>query len=155
MARRKRVEPTDAWAELELLLAWPEQAEYERIRPAVVFGGPVAERSRQTETPETTLRRRIARFEDEGMRGLFEPEGGTGRSSLAPEVRRLILDLKTEYPPMRDNEMATICYVRFGRRPHGRSVRRVLEANPTAIRMFRHFAPTTRRRTSRSAGSPS
>ena len=63
------------------------------------------------------------------------------RASLEPDVQRLILNLKSEYPPMRDNEIATICYVRFGNRPHGRSVRRVLEANPTAIRMFRRFKP--------------
>src|SRR5215216_6428768 len=141
MARRKRVEPTEEWAELELLLEWPEQVEYERIRPPVLFGSPVAERSRQTGTPQTTLRRRIASFENEGMRGLFGPERAGGKSALAPEVRRLILDLKTEHPPMRDNEIATICYVRFGRRPHGRTVRRVLETEPTAIRMFRRFGP--------------
>ena len=109
MARRKRVEPTDEWPELELLLEWPEQVEYERIRPPVVFGSSVAERSRQTGTPRTTLRRRIASFEDEGMRGLFEPERVEGKSALAPEVRRLILDLKAEHPPMRDNEIATVC----------------------------------------------
>src|SRR5215218_2226077 len=141
MARRKRVEPTEEWAELELLLEWPEQVEYEWIRPPVLFGSPVAERSRQTGTPQTTLRRRIASFENEGMRGLFGPERAGGKSALAPEVRRLILDLKTEHPPMRDNEIATICYVRFGRRPHGRTVRRVLETEPTAIRMFRRFGP--------------
>jgi putative transposase len=141
MARRKRIDSTDEWAELELLLEWPEQVEYERIRPPVVFGSPVAERSRQTGTPQTTLRCRIARFENEGMRGLFGPEQAVGKSTLAPEVRRLILDLKTEHPPMRDNEIATVCYVRFGRRPHGRTVRRVLETGPTAIRMFRRFAP--------------
>lgn len=143
MARRRRIEPTEEWDELELLLEWPEQVEYERIRPPVVFGGPVAERARQTGTPQTTLRRRIASFESEGMRGLFEPceAGAAGRTTLPPEMRRLILDLKTEHPPMRDNEIATICYIRFGRRPHGRTVRRVIEANPTAIRMFRRFAP--------------
>ena len=42
---------------------------------------------------------------------------------------------------MRDNEIATICYVRFGERPHGRTVRRALERSPTAIRMFRRFKP--------------
>ena len=141
MARRRRVEPTDDWAELELLLEWPEQVEYERIRPAIVFGGAVAERSRQTGTPQTTLRRRIANFEAEGMRALFEPERVEEKSGLVPEIRRLILDLKTEHPPMRDNEIATICYVRFGRRPHARTVRRALETGPTAIRMFRRFAP--------------
>jgi hypothetical protein len=139
--RRLRVEHTEDWDQLELLLDWPEQVEYERIRPPVVFGSPVAERSRQTGTPETTLRRRIASFENEGMRGLFEPERVEGTSTLPPEVRRLILDLKAEHPPMRDNEIATVCYVRFGRRPHGRTVRRVLEANPTAMRMFRRFRP--------------
>jgi putative transposase len=141
MARRRRVEPTEEWAELELLLEWPEQVEYERIRPPVVFGSPVAERSRQTGTPETTLRRRIASFENGGMRALFKPEGSTGKSTLPHEVRRLILDLKAEHPPMRDNEIATVCYVRFGRRPHGRTVRRLLETGPTAIRMFRRFVP--------------
>ncbi len=34
MAKSRRVEPTDEWA--ELLLEWPEQVEYERIRPALV-----------------------------------------------------------------------------------------------------------------------
>lgn len=77
------------------------------------------------------------------MRGLFEPDEAQieGRNQMDPEVRGLILNLKSEYPPMRDNEIATICYVRFGERPHGRTVRRVLEANPTSIRMFRRFKP--------------
>lgn len=140
MASQGRVEPTEEWAELELLLEWPEQVEYERIRPAAVFGSSVAERSRQTGTPETTLRRRISSFKSEGMRGLFEPKQFE-KSRLDPEVQGLILNLKSDYPSMRDNEIATICYVRFGERPHGRSVRRLLEANPTAIRMFRRFRP--------------
>ena len=111
MARRRRVEPTEEWAELELLREWPEQVEYERIRPPVVFVSSVAERSRQTGTPQTTLRRRIASFEKERMRGLFEREPVEGKRSLPPEVQRIIVDLKTEHPPMRDNEIATICYV--------------------------------------------
>jgi hypothetical protein len=140
MARQRWVEPTEEWAELELLLEWPEQVEYERIRPAAIFGSSVAKRSRQTGTPETTLRRRITSFKRHGMRGLFEPEPFK-KSRLHPEVQGLILNLKSDYPPMRDNEIANICYVRFGKRPHGRLVRRVLEANPTAIRMFRRFKP--------------
>jgi hypothetical protein len=61
MASQRPVERTEEWAELELLLEWPEQVEYERIRSAAIFGSSVAERSRQTGTPETTLRRRITR----------------------------------------------------------------------------------------------
>ena len=140
MASQRCGEPTEEWTELELLLEWPEQVEYERIRPAAIFGSSVAERSRQTGTPETTLRRRITSFKSHGMRGLFEPEQFE-KSRLGPEVQGLILNLKSDYPTMRDNEIATICYVCFGKRPHGCSVRRVLEANPTAIRMFRRFKP--------------
>jgi hypothetical protein len=65
MASQRWVEPTEEW---------PEQVEYERIRSAAIFGSSVAERSRQTGTPETTLRRRITSFKSHGMRGLFEPE---------------------------------------------------------------------------------
>ena len=41
--RRLRVEHTEDWDQLELLLDWPEQVEYERIRDAVVFGDSIAE----------------------------------------------------------------------------------------------------------------
>jgi transposase len=141
MKGRQQVEPTQDWAELKLRLKWPEQVEYERIRRPLLFDSSVAERARQTQTPETTLRRRIEGFNNYGMRSLFETEQAEQHSVLNPEVQRLILDLKTEHPPIRDNEIATICYARFGKRPHGRSVRRVLESTPAAIRMFRRFKP--------------
>lgn len=143
MSRRQQMERTEEWAELKLRLEWPEQVEYELIRPPLISGVSVAARSRQTGTPETTVHRRITSFKSYGMRGLFETGEAQveGHSQLDPEVRGLILNLKSEYPPMRDNEIATICYIRFGERPHGRSVRRVIESNPTAIRMFRRFAP--------------
>jgi hypothetical protein len=68
MASQRWGEPTEEWAELELLLEWPEQVEYERIRPAAIFGSSVAERSRQTGTPETTLLRNITSFKSHGIR---------------------------------------------------------------------------------------
>jgi putative transposase len=139
MSGRQQVEPTDEWGELKLRLEWPEQVEYELIRPPLLSDVSVAERSRQTGTSETTVHRRITSFKSYGMRGLFEPEEVEGHSQLDEEVRGLILSLKSEYPPMRDNEIATICYVRFGERPDGRTVRRVIERNPTAIRVFRRF----------------
>lgn len=46
--RRRRVEPTDEWEQIEPLCAWPEQLAYEEIRPTVLFGSPVGERSEQT-----------------------------------------------------------------------------------------------------------
>src|SRR5215207_3940082 len=38
--RKRRVDPTREWEQIELLCAWPEQREYERIRPLVLFGDP-------------------------------------------------------------------------------------------------------------------
>ena len=35
--KRRRVDPTDDWQQLELLCVWEEQREYERIRPLVLF----------------------------------------------------------------------------------------------------------------------
>jgi len=48
--RRRRVDPTDDWEQLELLCVWEEQREYERIRPLVLFGGPVPERSAEADS---------------------------------------------------------------------------------------------------------
>ncbi len=36
--RRRRVEQTDEWEQIELLCGWPEQRDYELIRPLVLFG---------------------------------------------------------------------------------------------------------------------
>jgi len=85
MASQRWVEPTEEWAELELLLEWPEQVEYERIRPAAIFGSSVAERSRQTGTPETTLRRRITSFKRPTVRRQKKPGRGPGFPHERPE----------------------------------------------------------------------
>jgi hypothetical protein len=71
--RRKKqsVDPTHEWEQIELLCAWPEQKEYERVRPLVLFGEPVPDRAQRTGTSERTLYRRIATFRDEGMESFF------------------------------------------------------------------------------------
>lgn len=125
MSGRQQVGAADDWVELKLRLKWPEQVEYERIRPPLVFDGSVAERARQTGTMETTLRRRIAGFGSEGMRSsLFETEQAEYRSTLDPEIRRLILDLKTEHPPgagQRDSHYLLCPHWQEAARPDGTS----------------------------------
>jgi hypothetical protein len=88
MAKREQVEPTEDWAELEVRLEWPEQVNYELIRPPLLSGVSVAERSRQTGASESRLRRGITGFKSHGMRSLFEPEEVEQHSQLDPEVRR-------------------------------------------------------------------
>ena len=76
--RRRRVEPTDEWEQIELLCGWPEQVRYEEIRPLVLFGSPTAARAGEVGSSERTLYRRAGRFDSEGMESLF----GRGRPSV-------------------------------------------------------------------------
>src|SRR4051794_35842981 len=139
--RRKKVEPTDDWDQLKRLFAWPEQEEeYERIRPLVLFGEPVVERAWQTGTSERTLYRRVAGFEENGMESLFGSPPAK-RRVLPASLRRLIVDLKAEYPALNLSEIANICYVRSGRKPHLATIRNVLDEEPLPLKAFRRFDP--------------
>ena len=137
--KRPRIEPTDDWRELLPLFWWPEQEEYERIRQPVLFGSPVAERAEETGVSERrTLQRRIERFEKEGMEGLFATETAK-RRRLPPNIRRLVLDLKAEYPPFNLNEIANVVRATFGRKPDVRSVERVLGEEALPLKLERNY----------------
>lgn len=139
--RRRRIEPTDDWEQLELLCLWPEQRDYELIRPLVLFGFPAAERAQETGTvSERTLQRKASRFEAKGMESLFGSEHARVRR-LPPAMRRLVVDLKAEYPGFNLNEIANACYILFGRRPDHKSVRRILTEEPIPLRIARRFPP--------------
>jgi hypothetical protein len=90
------------------------------------------------------------------MESLFEVQIAK-RRELPPAMRRLIVDLKAEYPAFDTDEIAGICcYVRFGRKPEVRTVRRVLEDGPIPRCGWSVASlPTTRRGTRASAGRPS
>ena len=63
------------------------------------------------------------------------------QSRLPEEMRQAIVALKTEYPPFRPNELATICEVRFGRRPSSHSIKRLLAEAPQPSVSGRRFVP--------------
>ena len=138
--RRRRVDPTRGWEQIELLCAWDEQREYERIRPLVLFGEPVPDRAAETGASERTLYRRIAAFREEGMTSLFAAPKAK-RRVLAPAIRRKIVDLKAEHPPLNLEEIANICGRLFGRRPDGHTVRAVLEESAIPRKLVRRFPP--------------
>ena len=137
---RQVIEPTDDWQQLQLLTQFPEQLTYELLRPVVLFGRSAAERARQTGTPQRTLYRQVARFEAEGMRSLFAPSREQ-RRQLPEEIRQAIVVLKAEYPAFRPGELATICEVRFGRRPSPHTVKRVLAEEPVPSGLARRYPP--------------
>ena len=138
--RHRKAEHTENWERLLPLFEWPEQESYETIRPLVLFGDSVAERSREVGASERTLYRKVDRFEAEGMESLFDTSTAK-RRELPPAMRRLIVDLKAEYPSFNLNEMANIVYVHFGRRPDYRTVGRVLREEPWPLKMWRLFDP--------------
>ena len=63
------------------------------------------------------------------MRSLFasEEQGGTRETPniLPEEIRQLIVDLHFELPSMSWREIAEVCYIRYGRRPHHKHVKRI------------------------------
>jgi hypothetical protein len=138
--KRRRVNPTHEWEQVELLCAWEEQREYERIRPLVLFGEPIPDRALQIGTSERTLYRRMAAFRGEGMENLFGSPKAK-RRVLPPAIRRKIVDLKAEHPPLNLEEIANICGVLFGRRPDGHTVKAVLEGSANPRKLVRRFPP--------------
>ncbi len=138
--KRRRAEPTEDWKQLELLCVYDEQVEYERIRPLVLFGEPATERARETGASERTLYRRTAAFGDEGMESLFSSPKAK-RRVLPPAIRRMIVDLKAEHPPLNLEEIANVCGTLFGRRPDGHTVKAVLEESAIPRKLVRRFEP--------------
>ncbi len=142
--RRKKVEHTDDWELLLPLFEWPEQQAYEELRPLVLFGDSVAERARETGTPERTMYRRIERFEKDGMLSLFGTDPATARArrqGLEPAIRRMIVELKAEHPRLNDNEISNIVYVRTGRRLGKHTAGRVLAEEVVPLKLSRLFEP--------------
>jgi hypothetical protein len=90
---RPKRDPTDDWEQLRLWVTSLEQATYELLRPIVLFGRSPALRAAETGTPERTVRRRVARFEQRGMASLFETATPptTDRRTLPAEIRQAIL----------------------------------------------------------------
>jgi putative transposase len=142
--KRPRRERTHDWQEIQHYTFWPEQQLYEKIRPIVLFGETAAERARETGTSERTLYHQARLFEQEGMASLFPkeraPSTETGRS-LPPEMRQLIVNLKAEHPGFRPHELATICFLRFERRPSDHTVKRVLADGGTPPVTGRRYPP--------------
>ena len=137
---REGVRPTHEWEILLPLFEWPEQERYEEIRPLVLFDASVAQRATEVGTSKSTLYRRLDRFAEEGMESLFDAPKAK-RRRLPPSVRRLIVDLKAEYPAFNLNEIANVVGACFGRKPDYRSVARVLDEVPLPLKILRNYPP--------------
>lgn len=143
-SNRPRRARTHDWQKIQQYTLWPEQRVYEQLRPVVLFNESAAERARETGSAERTLQRKAEQFEQQGMVSLFpkEPASPSDTSrSLPPDMRQLIVDLKAEHSSFRPHEIATICYVRFGRKPSHHSVQRVIADGQKPSITTRRFSP--------------
>jgi len=134
----------EEWLDLCTRCPWPEQQRYEVLRSVVLFGHSPAERALETGVPRTSLYRRVRRFKELGMVSLFTDVAADerpSRPSLPPDMRQFIVDLKAEHAPFRPNEIATICELKFGRRPSPHTVQRVLADGPPPSRATRRYPP--------------
>ncbi len=143
-SKRPRLEPTDDWSQLRLRLRWPEQVAYELVRPVVLNGETAGERAKETGENARTIARKVDRFDQQGMLGLFPAQNREPKEdprSLPPPMRQLIVDLHAEVPHMSLREIAEICQIRYGRRPSHHSVQKVLATGPAPSVTTRRYMP--------------
>lgn len=145
MPKRKHssVAPTEDLVQLRFLCTTPEQEAYELIRPVVLFGHSPAQRAKETGISRRLIRRKVQRFSTFGMASLFEvsPVEVLPRRTFPEEIRQAILTLKAEHPAFHPNELATICYARFGRRPSFHTIEKILAEGPFPSSPPRRFPP--------------
>jgi putative transposase len=142
--KRKRRERTHDWQEIQQYTLWPEQEQYERLRPVVLFHESAAERAKEIGASPRTLQHQAQQFEQEGMVSLFPKERAPSSEAghgLPEEMRQLIVDLHAEHPGFTPHEIATICFLHFERRPSDHTVKRVLADGPKPSISGRRYPP--------------
>lgn len=144
--KRPRRERTHEWQQIQQYTLWPEQQVYELLRPVGLFNETAAERAQETGTAERTWYRKAEQFEAHGMASLF-PKDPPAKSedksrTLPPAMRQVIIDLHAEHPAFRPHEIATIGFLRFGRKPSHHTVQRVLADGPPPSILARRFPPS-------------
>jgi putative transposase len=135
--KRVRTAPTESWDRVQLRLIWPDQRQYELIRPVVLFGLTPAERAAETGISPRTIARQADSFEAEGLAALRDT---VLPKRLSADLRQALRALKAEYPAFTPSELVTIAAVRFGRRLSYHTVTRVLAEEPLAPPHTRRFA---------------
>jgi len=157
--RYERREPTHEWQQIRPLLKDTTQLNYEVIRPVILGWQTPKERGTETGVSPRTIYYRANLFDQAGMASLLPPEPAPpvpklDKRSLPPDIRQEIVDLHVQYPAFRPHEIATICFVKFNRKPAPATIKIILASGPkpsTTERRYPRYAEIedgkTRRRT--------
>jgi transposase len=124
------VEPTAAFAQLQLGFVDPIQWRYEVIRPLVLFADRTAQqRAQETQTHPDTVRTLQRRFHQQGMLGLVPASlevTPRGRAKRVPDAVRQEIDrLKALHAGFHYRELARILFCTFGYPIHHNTVKRL------------------------------
>ncbi|HEY6541279.1 MAG TPA: DDE-type integrase/transposase/recombinase, partial [Ktedonobacteraceae bacterium] len=142
--RYERREPSHEWQQIQPLLKDPAQIQYEIIRPVVLWGQTPQERGAETGVSPRTIYYRANLFDQAGMASLLPaaplPEiPRQDKRALPPDMRQEIVDLHMQYPAFRPHELATICFVKFNRKPAPATIKLILASGPTPSTTERRY----------------
>ncbi len=146
--RYERREPTHEWQQIKPLLKDAAHINYEVIRPVILWGITPKERGAETGVSPRTIYSRANLFDQAGMASLLPaepppPVPKMDKRSLPPDIRQEIVDLAAQYPAFRPHEIATICHVKFNRKPAPATIQLILASGPkpsTTERRFPRYA---------------
>jgi len=129
------VEPTAAFAQLQLGFVDQMQWRYEVIRPLVLCADRTAmQRAQETATHPDTVRTLQRRFHQQGMLGLIPAHlkvTARGRAAQVPDaVRQEITRLKALYTGFHFRELARILFCTFGYPIHHNTVKQLWHQSP-------------------------
>jgi len=157
--RYQRRELSHNWEDIRPLLKDAAQITYEIIRPVVLFGVSPKERADETGMSKSSIYSKANLFDASGMASLIPavlpPDvPKQDKRTLPPPLRQAIVDAHAEYSELSLHEIASMCYVQFGRKPSHHTIKYILATGPTpsrSTRRYKRFAeiddPVERRRT--------
>jgi putative transposase len=159
MTKYERRELSHNWEDICPLLKDTAQITYEIIRPVLLFGVSPKERAEETGMSKSSIYYKSNLFDVSGMASLLPPMPPPDipkqdKRTLPPPVRQAIVDAHAEYPELSLHEIASICYIQFGRKPSPHTIQYILATGPKpsrTTRRYKRFAemndPVERRRT--------
>ena len=132
------------FSQLQLHFTDPIQYDYEAIRPVILFAESIAQRSRETEMPRSTMNEKARRFVTDGMLGLVDQRTQINKKRSAPypdPIARLILYLKQLYPPIHYREIVRIIGRKFGYKTNHHTLKKFLVRHPMPLQMALELRP--------------
>lgn len=138
--------PTDDYHELKHKFTDDVQDRYESIRPLLLFEDiSIRERAKQTGSSKNTIKKRVRKFKQSGMRGLFDSRELPKKIrdwNIPKNVIDEIFELLSIYPEFKHIEICKIINHTFNYKLTSYQVKTILNENPYPIQTKLPIIPT-------------